>query len=311
MSQAVSRDMAKYWWLRCVGCAEASVTTQMRGLQLEEPAYEQALHSLSGGFMHLGHVCGLLTGAVVAAGFVARARFDDDDTRAGATLYAAIQLARAYPELSGSVNCREITEVPLTTLVQRLRYLQAGKARLCGHLHLKWAPQAHELIDRALTEFGARRLPREHTNCAVRTLEKLVSSTGMNQEDSVLLAGLAGGVGLLGNVCGALAAGVYAMSVSHYLEQPGKRRDSRMRGSLEELAGTRYRGAATRLRTEFVDRYGSELCVQIAQRGFQVAEGHSAFIQQGGCHEVIEFVTHWVEDRYQSLSKDRTMTRSA
>jgi hypothetical protein len=219
---------------------------------------------------------------------------EGDDTRSAAALHAAIQLAKAHPELPGSVNCLEITEVPLTNLVQRLRYLQAGKGRMCGRLHLKWAPRAHELIDRALTEFEGRRPAMEPASCAVNTLEKVVSSAGMHQEDSVLLAGLAGGVGLLGNVCGALAAGVYAMSVSHYLKQRGKKRDSRMPGPLQELAGARYRGAATRLRIEFVDRFGSELCSQIAQREFQVPEGHSAFIRQGSCREVIEFVAHWV-----------------
>ena len=62
-------------------------------------------------------------------------------------------------------------------------------------------------------------------------------------EDSVLVAGLAGGVGLLGNMCGALA---------------------------------------------------SELCSHITQRQFQDLEDHSSFVGQGGCQEVIEFVSDWV-----------------
>lgn len=95
MSEGISREIAKYWWLRCVACSEASMTTQMRGFGINDPAYEQAIHAFSGGFMHLGHACGLLTSAALAAGFVARARFDDDGTRSGAALHAAIQLAKA------------------------------------------------------------------------------------------------------------------------------------------------------------------------------------------------------------------------
>jgi hypothetical protein len=45
MSGVIPREMAKYWWLECVGCAEASLTTQMRGFGLENPPYEQGLHS--------------------------------------------------------------------------------------------------------------------------------------------------------------------------------------------------------------------------------------------------------------------------
>lgn len=68
MSGSVSRNLAKYWWLRCVACSEASMTTQMRGLGIENSICEQAMPAFSGGFMHLGHAGGLLTGASLAAG---------------------------------------------------------------------------------------------------------------------------------------------------------------------------------------------------------------------------------------------------
>ena len=86
MDEGISKDLAKHWWLHCIACSEASITTQKRGFGIEEPAYEQALHAFSGGFMHLGHACGLLTGAALAAGFLYLARFDDDDNRSAAAL---------------------------------------------------------------------------------------------------------------------------------------------------------------------------------------------------------------------------------
>ena len=84
VNKGVSRDIAKYWWLQCVACSEAAMTTQMRGFGIEEPEYEEAIHAFSGGFMHLGHICGLLTGAALATGFLARERFDDNETGATA-----------------------------------------------------------------------------------------------------------------------------------------------------------------------------------------------------------------------------------
>ncbi|GMR01166.1 MAG: hypothetical protein BMS9Abin19_0525 [Gammaproteobacteria bacterium] len=304
MKQGISREAAKCWWFRCVACSEASMTTQMRGFGINEPAYEQAMHVFSGGFMHLGHACGLLTGAILTAGFVARARFDDDGARSGAALHAAIQLARAYPELTGSVNCLEITEVSLTQLSGRLRYLQQGKGRMCGRLHLKWAPQAQQLIDRSLLEFRDGRQAGSCANCAVRTLRELVSTVGMNAADSVLVAGFAGGVGLCGNVCGALAAGVFAMSAGRQLSREQKKRDSRIRGSLEELVGTNYRGATTRLRLDFVQQFGSELCVDIIGQRFQDAGDHSVFVEQGRCDNVTKFVAEWVAGH---STKERTL----
>ncbi|MFV1976337.1 MAG: C-GCAxxG-C-C family (seleno)protein [Candidatus Scalindua sp.] len=294
MKESISRETAMHWWHRCVSCSEASMTTQMRGFGINEPAYEQAIHVFSGGFMHTGHACGLLTGAILAAGFVARARFDDDRARSGAALHAAIQLARAHPQLTGSVNCLEITEVSLTQLSGRLRYLQQGKGRMCSHLHLNWAPQAQQLIDKSLVEYKDCKQAGSCANCAVRTLRELVPTVGMKAGDSVLVAGFAGGVGLCGNVCGALAAGVFAMSVGHQLGRKQKKRDSRIRGSLEELFGANYRGTATRLRLAFVQQFGSELCSDIIGRHFQDAGDHSMFMEQGRCDNVTKFVADWV-----------------
>ncbi len=244
--------------------------------------------------MHLGYACGLLTGAALATGFLARMRFDDDETRSTAVLHTTIQLAKTHPELTGSVNCREITEVDFTNLSGRLRYLREGKGRMCGRLHLKWSPQAHDLIDQELTEFEKNEPHRACANCAVQTMKAVAGSVGLENDDSVLVAGLAGGVGLLGNVCGALAAGVYALSLSRYLEKGDVKRDSRVKGSLQELTGAGFRGPATELRLAFINRFDSELCSQITGRRFHDIEGYSAFIEQGGCQDVVEFVADWV-----------------
>ena len=207
MNEGVSREIAKYWWLRCVACSEASLTTQMRGFGFEEPVYEQAIHAFSGGFMHQGYASGLLTGAVLAAGFVAQARFQDDETKSGAALHAAIQLTKAYPEYSGSVNCREITETDLTKLSGRLHYFKEGQGRMCGRLHLKWAPRAHQLIDKSLMEYGENKPAGSCANCSVRTMQELESTVGIKTGVSSLIAGFDGGVVLFGNVCGALPVG--------------------------------------------------------------------------------------------------------
>jgi C_GCAxxG_C_C family probable redox protein len=305
MSEGISRELAKHWWLRCVACSEASMTTQMCGFGIDEPAYEQAIHAFSGGFMHLGHACGLLTGAVMAAGFVARSRFDDDETRSGAALFAAIQLAKALPELTGSVNCRDITEMSLISLSGLLRYGLQGKSRMCGRLHVKWAFQAQQVIDKALMEFGERRPSGSSANCAVQTMRELNSSVGMKAKDSVLVAGFAGGVGLIGNVCGALAAGVFAMSAADHLGRKHKKRDSRIRGSFEEFTGVNYRGAATQLRLEFVRQFGKELCIDIIGRPFRDAADHSTFVEQGGCENVRKLVIDWMADHAES---ERTCT---
>lgn len=303
MKEGVSRELARYWWLRGVACSEASLTTQMRGFGFKKPVYEQATHTFSGGFMHQGYASGLLTGAVFAAGFVANERFQNNKTKSGAALHAAIQLAKTFPEYSGSINCQEITKINLTGLGGRLNYLKTGTARMCGRLHLKWAPKAYQLIDKSLTEYGKLESAKSYANCSVQTMEALKSKLSL-EEDSSLMAGFAGGVGLCGNLCGALAVGTYIMAISQQFALKKKKRDSRIRGMFEELFGTNYKGYLTQFRHEFVQKFGSELCIDIAGHLFQNARDHSKFLEKGGCNNIINFITDWVINSSAINTKD-------
>jgi hypothetical protein len=295
MAHQIPSELAKRWWLNCVSCSEASMTTQLRSVGADHQVFEQAAHRLSGGFMHSGRGCGLLTGSILAAGVLARQRFDDDDTAIAAAMSTACRLAKAFPDFTGSVNCGEITGDDLTTIGGRLRYLGTGSGSRCGHHHLKWGSHATGLIEESLSEFEDGAPERECANCAVATLRRLATAVGMEPRDTVLVAGLAGGVGLLGNVCGALASGVYAISAAEYIHSDTESRDSWLRGGLQELTGSAYRGEPSRLRLAFIDEFGSELCLDIVGRLFRDGDDHSEYIADGGCRDVIHFVVRRVE----------------
>jgi hypothetical protein len=143
-------------------------------------------------------------------------------------------------------------------------------------------------------EYGENRPGGSCANCSVRTIQALELKVGMKIGPSSIVAGFAGGVGLCGNVCGALASCVYTMSTTQQLGRKRKKRDSRIRGSVEELFGTNYRGNLTRLRKAFAEQFGSELCADIIGRHFQDAEDHAMFMEQGACDNVINFVANWV-----------------
>jgi hypothetical protein len=206
-------------------------------------------------------------------------------------------MAEAHPELTGSVNCREITGVGLTTVVGRLRYFQRGEGKRCGRLHLKWAPEAQQIIDETISGFENSQSVEISGNCAVSTFRAVAENSGIGPHESVLVAGLAGGVGLLGNVCGALASGVYALSVSKYLSRGDTARDTQLRGAVQELTGAAFRGDPTRLRRAFVNRFGNDSCVGIVGRRFKDISDHSIFVGDGGCRDVIDFVSGWVGER--------------
>ena len=240
--------------------------------------------------MHTGRVCGLLTGAILAAGVQARQRFDDDDAAIAAAVLTGGRLAQAFRDLAGSVNCGEITGIDLTTFAGRLRYIRTGTGSRCGRLHLKWGSRANEIIEASLSESGDRGPEPGCANCAVTTFRSLADAVGLQPGDSVVVAGLAGGVGLLGNLCGALAAGVIARAAERYLGRAGAPRDSWLRGGLEELVGSSYWGEPSSARFAFAEQFGSDLCLDIVGRRFASGDDHSEFIRDGGCREIVNFV---------------------
>jgi hypothetical protein len=284
------RGVAKKWWLRGVSCSEASFTTHNRCAGIEAPLEEQASHLLSGGMMHKGNACGLLSGAVLSAGLQAVRRFDDDATRSAATLHAAVRLAEAYPESSGAVDCREITGQSVVTLREKVQYVREGKARRCGRLLMKWASRADSLIDEALTEFEGCDASPSCTNCAVETFKRIASDDELARSGSTYVAGLAGGVGLLGRSCAALTLGIVVLTLRQYAARRSQRRDSRFLGSLHELGLARFRRQPARLLEEFKLDFGSDLCSEIVGRPFTSPQDHASFIAEGGCREVIGFV---------------------
>ena len=284
------RGLAKQWWLRGVSCSEASITTHNRCAGIEAPLEEQASHLLSGGMMHQGDACGLLSGAILSAGLQAARRFHDDATRSAATLEAAVRLASAYPETSGAVDCREITGQSFVTLRDKAQYMREGKARQCGRLLVKWANRADSLIDETLTEFETCDPSPSCANCSVETFKGIASKEELARSGPTYVAGLAGGVGLLGRSCGALTVGILVLTLRHYAARRFQRRDSRFLGSVHELGMARFRKRPARLLEAFELEFGSQLCSEIVGRPFTSPGDHASFIAEGGCRDVIGFV---------------------
>ena len=69
-----------------------------------------------------------------------------------------------------------------------------------------------------------------------------------------------------------------------------------LRGALHELIGAAYRGDPSRLSREFVDRFGSDLCGEIVGRLFEDIDAYFEFVETGGCQDVVDFVSGWVEE---------------
>ncbi|MDP6832387.1 MAG: C-GCAxxG-C-C family protein [Alphaproteobacteria bacterium] len=297
MPAGISRDQAKQWWLRCVSCSEASATLINRDGGDEAPLIEQASHLFSGGFMHQGHACGHLWGAALVAGNRASRTVRGEHAKSAAALHAAIRLAEAFSEDGWSFTCRENTGVELTSLAGRLRYLRSDKPRACGRKALAWTSQASAAIDTALSEFDPDSVVKPCANCAVECLRWVALPAGVQADDRFVVAGLAGGLGLRGDVCAAISVGVFALSLQYYADRPGARRDGMLRAAIQELNLIDYglRRQPQQMLGDFAARFGSLRCEDITGRNFENIDDHTLYVTGGGCRDVIEFTADWLQ----------------
>jgi len=94
----------------------------------------------------------------------------------------------------------------------------------------------------------------------------------------VMVAGLAGGIGLSGQACGALGAAIWLSSLDWCKKHPGKSGYSNSK-SKEILKA-------------FKDTSGSEfLCHKICGQYFKTIKEHTEFVENGGCKKLINVLS--------------------
>jgi hypothetical protein len=285
MPSDLNQKLILNWFRQTIACSEVHFTLLNRGANIEMETEEQASHGLCGGVLGQGYVCGQLLGAALATAVRAQKRFRDPEIAGAATLLATCRLADEFHSVAGALDCREIIEGSLTTMFEKIKYVASGKPQLCRKNAVEWAPLAHKLIDKILGEFDAKTLKEEPANRAMKTMCALSF-----EKDAVLAAGFVGGVGLKGNACGALTAGIFALRLRFYRERSG-RRDSPVKALLQEASfGHTSSTAATPLLDAFRGKYETLLCSKLAARTFKSIDGHSHFIAEGGCCDLINSV---------------------
>jgi len=230
----------------------------------------RAAFPLAGGIMRQGHQCGALWGAALAAGAESFRRSSDRGRTVALAVAATQSLVDSFRERTGTVNCREITRCDWTNPFSIAKYMVSGGVPLCFNLVDKWAPEAFATADEALAGAAAGSLPAA-ISCATEVAKKM----GAGDEEAVTVAGFAGGLGLSGAGCGALAAAIWVKSLAWCREKPKNR-------SLSNPY-------AKKLIKDFNSETGCEmLCQNICDQRFKTAAEHTEFIKNGGCDKLMQ-----------------------
>jgi hypothetical protein len=153
-----------------------------------------------------------------------------------------------------------------------VKALLSGIFVTCFRLAERWAPSA---IECAESEVSLKEAP---PSVAVRSCAtEVVKLMGGSAQEQITVAGFAGGVGLSGSGCGALAAALWLDHRRWSEQHPGK----------NQLSTPAIKA---RLK-QFKKSHGDNLsCHKICGRRFATLDEHSLFVAKGGCQELIREV---------------------
>jgi hypothetical protein len=230
---------------------------------------ERAADPLAGGLMQTGHQCGMLWGATLAVGAESFRRHDNQEKAIGAAIMATQHLVESFSKTAKSVNCRDITGCDFTSKFGLAKAFLLGRFIRCFRLADKWAPEAIKSATAGLSR-AQTALPKMPISCASEVAKKM----GAGDEQMVMVAGFAGGIGLSGNGCGALAAAVW-MTILELV------RKKNWKYSLSDPV-------TGKILKKFCEATDSEVeCRKITGKCFKTIDEHSEFIKNGGCDKLM------------------------
>ena len=239
---------------------------EFRSANLQE---ERASDPLAGGILQLGKQCGMLWGSSLAVGAEAYRRTRDVDKAGKLAIGATQALMESYFQEEKTHNCRDVTRCDFLNKWSFAKYMITGRFLHCFALAETWAPKAIETAKEALDKAEVL----EESPC-VNCASLVAKKWGASDEQISKVAGFAGGMGLSGNGCGALAAAIWLRNLD-WCEENEKGDSFKNEKAMEVLA---------RFQAMMGDKI---ICKEISERNFEDLKEHSDYIENGGCSELI------------------------
>lgn len=231
---------------------------------------ERAANSLAGGIMQEGHQCGMLWGASLAVGAEAYRKCENENQAIRVAVSATKEIMRSFSEREHTINCKEITHCDFSNKLSMARYMVSGRFLHCFNLAQDWAPEAVQSAIEGLLKKNVTS-SKGCMSCATEIAKKM----GASQEEMIMVAGFAGGLGLSGAACGALGAAIWMKSLQWCREEVKK---SSIKNPYAEKTLHTFQ--------QIMD--GKILCSDISGTHFKNIDDHTKFIKYGGCQHIIE-----------------------
>jgi hypothetical protein len=230
---------------------------------------ERAADVLAGGIMQKGHQCGMLWGASLAIGTEAYRICENKNEAIRVAVNATQNIMTSFSKREQTINCKDITRCNFSSKLSFAKYFFSGRFLHCFDLAQQWAPEAVKAAYDSLSNKETVS-QKECMSCATEVARKM----GASEEEMIMVAGFAGGLGLSGAACGALSAAIWMKSLQWCREELKK---SPLKNS----------GSKRVLNTFYHSTDSKILCSDITGEQFKNIDNHTKFIKKGGCAGLI------------------------
>lgn len=272
-----NNENVKQTFKNCGTCSQTFAHLLNREFGQPMEMEEVAIDPLAGGLLNHGHQCGMLWGAILATGAEASRRYDSIDEAIAVTISASQHVVHSFLNKTNTVNCREITGYKLNTFLGMVGYIikTLSKGMMnspCFNLAEEWAPDAINSASKGLDQ------PHIHLTCQPVSCASLVAQKmGASDGEAVMVAGFAGGLGLSGNACGALAAAIWLKTL-HWCKSNHGKSPSIFRNRIGRELLKKFKSLTN-------DKMN---CKNITGLSFNSVNEHAEFVHNGGCERIIK-----------------------
>ncbi len=267
---------AKAVFSKCGTCSRTFAHLLNRAYGHPKETAEIAMNPLAGGIANQGHQCGMLWGAAMAVGAEAFRRNKDQEKAIALAVTATQHIVESFVNRTNTVNCKEIIGCDLSSVFGLVKFMLKAMAKgvndsQCFNLAEDWAPEAIQAGTEGLAEKPIQ-LNHKPVSCASEVVRRM----GGTDEEMVMVAGFAGGLGLSGEACGALSAAIWMKTLKWCRANPGKT-PPMFNNPIAKVTLKAFRAATD----------SEMLCHKITGKHFETIDDHSEYINCGGCDKLM------------------------
>jgi len=274
--QNILQQDAKEAFRKCGTCSQTFAFLLNQAYENPKKHEEIAADPLAGGIVNQGHQCGMLWGATLGVGNEAFRRHQYQDDAVAIAVTASQHIVQSFIDRTNTVNCKEIIGCDLSSVFGLVKFMVKTMVKgmnnsQCFNLAEDWAPEAIEAGSVGLEDTKIQ-LDHPPMSCSAEVVRKL----GGTEEEMVMASGFAGGLGLSGNACGAVAAAIWFKTLKWTMEHPGTNPPMFNNPMAKKI-----------LKAFREETNGEMLCSEITGKQFENINDHSKFMHCGGCEQLI------------------------